>query len=183
MKNLKLFTLLSLSLLSSLSIAAPVGNLVYAPANPPATIPTLSTTMLILMSLLLITVGMYVAKKKNIKGGKLFMTLIGVSTLVAGIAGNNFISNVNAGGSAIPLSNPAGGTVSIFGDTLNEYKNTSGVIQKIISIDLPDVCGGGGEGSQAQAIAANGAPMCTVGMNVALDGMCEIDCATTISVF
>ena len=175
MKKLKLFTLIILFFTTSLSIAAPIGNLVYAPVNPPISVPTLSTTMTLLMSLLLIMVGMRVAKKKNIKAGKFFIALVGVSALMAGIVGGNFVSKVNAGGSLTLLSNPAGGTVDILGGVENYYQNTSGLIQKIISIDLPDDCGLLSGNSSAQAVV-NPDPMCTVGLEVALNGICEVDC-------
>lgn len=66
-------------------------------------VPTLSSTMLIVLSLLLFAVAFRISKQKNNAANKLFMTLIGVSALVAGGSGIKLISNVQAGDTNVLL--------------------------------------------------------------------------------
>ncbi len=165
---------LFLILISSSVFAGNGGNglLTYAPlANNtnPTDVPTLSGIMLIVMSLLLFVVGFRVAKQKNSKAGKFFMTMIGVTALVTGFSGAKMISEVHAGLGGIFLSVAGGGSASIPPDVISIFNNNSGVTQKIISIALPPNCNGTTE-------VISDFAECTVNLNIPNSDSCFIDC-------
>ncbi|MEE9326739.1 MAG: midcut-by-XrtH protein [Cocleimonas sp.] len=158
---------------SSVFAGSPVnGLLTYAPlasnANP-TDVPTLSGIMLIVMSLLLFVVGFRIAKQKNSKAGKLFMTLISVTALATGFSGAKIISEVHAGLGGIFLSISGGGSVMIPPNVISVFNNNSGVTQKVISITLPPNCNGtaGGIADLAE---------CTVNLNLPNSNSCFVDC-------
>lgn len=64
-------------------------------AGPMAPIPTLSGTMLVILSLLLFVVALRVAKQKN--GSNFFISLIGVFALVSGGSGIKLVTDAHAG--------------------------------------------------------------------------------------
>lgn len=151
------------------------GLLTYVPiasnANP-TDVPTLSGIMLIVMSLLLFVVGFRIAKQKNNKAGKFFMTLIGVTALATGFSGAKIISEVHAGG-GIFLSIAGGGSVPIPPNVVSIFNNNSGVTQKIINIALPPNCNGNYH---------NGFEVveCSVNLNLPNMNSCFIDCENFI---
>jgi len=161
-----------LTLFSSNVFAGTGGTLVYAPVNTtvdPTSVPTLSGIMLVFMSLLLFAVGYRVAKQKNSKAGKLFMTLICVGALASGIGGAKMINEVTAADSDILLSNAGGGTVGIPQNVVSIFENSSGVTQKIISISLPGNCNG--------IYGSNpGVAECSVNLVLPQMNSCFLDC-------
>ena len=64
----------------------------------PASIPTLSGTMLILLSVLLCMVAYRTAKQKNTNSNKLFITVLGAGFLVSASSGVKLVSDAHAGG-------------------------------------------------------------------------------------
>ena len=90
---------------SSNAFAGGAGYINLTQGHPTA-VPTLSGSMLILLSLLLFAVAFRVAQKKN--AGKLFMTLIGVSILATGIGGVKLVSDSVATGNLLPQNYSAG---------------------------------------------------------------------------
>ncbi len=61
-------------------------------------IPTLSTSMLMVLSLLLFVVAFKIAKQKNNRAGKIFSTFLGIAALLAIGTNNNLIKDLQAGG-------------------------------------------------------------------------------------
>lgn len=141
---LKSGLLIFLSMFSSMAFAGPginVGNMAFHIA--PAAIPTLSTTMLIVLSLLLFAVAFRVAKQKNSSANKLFLTLIGVTALSTGAGGIKLISDVEAGVVAtlqtVTLNTnltPTTGQVDLFGPQTNYFDNPYAVDVTIDNITI-----------------------------------------------
>ncbi|MEB8432810.1 midcut-by-XrtH protein [Cocleimonas sp. KMM 6892] len=158
----------------STAMAGSNGSLIYGPLNPTA-VPTLSGTMLIILSLLLFVVALKVAKQKGSNAGKFFITLIGASALVTGIGGVKLVSEVDAGlVFNPPLVEPAGTTVTIFEGRFNQFVNSTGVAQQIKEINLVDNeieirCGNYPNGVSVQN-------ECSVGLTLSPNAICNIDC-------
>ncbi|MGK0271209.1 MAG: hypothetical protein ACI88H_001866 [Cocleimonas sp.] len=109
----------------------------------PTSVPTLSGTMLILLSLLLFVVALRTTKQKNMN--KLFITLLGTGVLVTAGSGVKLVSNANAGnGTTIifdQVSNSvtytlAKGTFLSFGN----YESGSPDLNFTITSDPGSVC-------------------------------------------
>ncbi|KAG1652822.1 hypothetical protein GQR58_025969 [Nymphon striatum] len=170
-----LVTKTSLSLLTSLIIITPAfagtnGQLTYGPLSP-TSVPTLSGTMLIIMSLLLFVVAYKVSKQKGAHAGKFFVTLISASALVTGIGGVKFVSNVDAADTNPPLVVAEGETVEIFASLFNSFRNSTNVTQQIKAIELVGVkCGNFPNGE----FVTN---ECRVGLTLAASESCNIDCS------
>jgi len=135
---LKFTAVTSLLFLSFSAFAGP-GSVTLVPVNPTA-VPTLSTSMLILMSVLLMIVALRVSKNKA--SGKLFITLMGASVLIASGSGVKLISDLKAGVESVvdPFTMPAGGEFTLFGDQPNLLVNKSTVPLRIKTIELPNSC-------------------------------------------
>lgn len=154
----------------SSAFAGTPGILVYGPVT--AAIPTLSGTMLVVLSLLLFAIAMRVARQKNVKGGKLFLTLIGTGALISGIGGIKLVSDVVAGvtmPTIHPLTNALGDTAPIDLMSINKYNNDTGVTIEIKQINLPGDCPGTESGVE-------GVVLCQVGQRHNPGGMCAIKC-------
>ena len=91
--------LLSFLVLINTKSAFAAGGIVTftLPSSSPAAIPTLSGTMLILLSLLLLVVAFRTAKQKKSNINKLFVTFLGTGFLVAAGSGAKLVSDANAG--------------------------------------------------------------------------------------
>jgi len=159
-----------------LSAFAGPGTVIFAPAS--ISIPTLSSSMLIVLSLLLMIVAFRVAKQKGSK--KFFMVLMGASILMASSGGIKLVSDIQASGS-VSFSMPEGDSVNIQGVTLNEIQNLSGVVQSVIEINAPEGCG-----NFPNAVGVSQYPECSVGQrldfNAEITAFCFVDCRTTTQV-
>jgi len=113
-----------------------------------AAVPTLSGTMLVVLSLLLFAVAFRVAKQKNGSASKLFLAMTGITALIAGGSGINLVSEAQAGGTTIQLT-PNTTTYTLLNDPENplsgfdgKLENTSGQPVTLVSLinDDTSVC-------------------------------------------
>ncbi len=182
---MRIFNQISITFISIfLSASAFAGNpniLIHAPYQMNhIAVPTLSGTMLILLSLLLVAVAFRIGKNKNNSGTPMMLVgglVLGAVLSVTG--GVKLISEVNAdsGGFApIPLSNPSGAEVGMFSGQLNIFENTSGVPQQIVNIILNGTgfafCPNNDSG------IIDGVSRCAINSVVptSMAGLCYIDC-------
>ena len=89
---------ITLLLFISTNSALAAGGTVTFTLPGPASIPTLSGTMLILLSVLLCVVAFRTAKLKKSNINKLFITLLGTGVLVTASSGVKLVSDAHAGG-------------------------------------------------------------------------------------
>jgi len=160
MHNLTIKSTLA-SLLYILSSTAWAGLLVYGPVTA---IPTLSGTMLILLSLLLATIGYRILRQKGNDASRMMvLSLIAVGALASGLSGVKLVNDASASG-ANPLAQPSGGSV----DCCNglPFLNTSGVLQEIKSRTKPH---------SSCSWVANGSPECTPGLLLNNGETCYLD--------
>ncbi len=153
------------------------GTIVFGPVDPSA-IPTLSSTMLIVLSVLLVLVAFRVSKQKG--SGKLLVTLLGASVLMASTGGIKLVSDLEAGG-ATPIQNPEGQTFDLFSGNRHSFRNTSDVLMKVLEINLPTTCNNYPNTSLSEIQDCNvglildsspvGGPFASLG------GFCIIDCS------
>ncbi len=181
-----LLTVISSSTFAGINppIPVPIGDMLYSipSQNGPTAVPTLSGTMLILLSLLLFVVAFRIAKQKNNGASKLFITLVGVTAISTGIGGIKLVSDVEAGGSitTIPLDVAPGsttGSVDLL-DGLNSFDNPNSVAATITSINITNetsICGQLPVLGKAVDLSA---PICTVGNTVAPDAQCLLFCSS-----
>jgi len=166
MRNLTIkSTLASLLYILSSTAWAGSGSLVYGPVPP---IPTLSGTMLILLSLLLATIGYRVLQQKGNDASRMMvLSLIVVGALASGIGGVKLINNAYANGfPTISLNQPGGGTATVCIDCgPYHYQNDTGAPLEIKSRIHPEPCGWG----------TVTAPECTAGLLLGDGDACQLD--------
>lgn len=145
MAKLKFFvssvsTVALLSAITSSAIAGiptPIGTMTYRIGA--TGIPTLSGTMLIVLSLLLFAVAFRVARQKG--AGKMFATLIGITALSMGGGGIKLVSDAEAlMGVSLPLPlnlGPTTGEVDIF-EGYNIFRNENTNTVSIQTLTAPD---------------------------------------------
>lgn len=104
------FTLLNLSNNALAGTAGGGGTITFTPVSTATSIPTLSGTMLIVLSLLLFVVAARISKQKVGGSGKFFSIALGFAVLVSITGGVKVISDSHASGST-PISLQAGGSV------------------------------------------------------------------------
>ena len=122
--------------------AGAAGTLVYAPVAPAtaaSSVPSLTGSMLIVMSLLLAAVAYRMFRQGGSNGSKFLLLLLGGGILVSGASGVKLISDAYAAVSH-SLGNPAGGVEPISSGDNNIYTNTSGVDLRIQSVTPPAGC-------------------------------------------
>ncbi len=166
---------------SASSLAGGGGTLVYAPVLNPASsnpIPTLSGTMLIVLSLLLVAIAFRISQKNQ---SNTFMTMLigvlGTSAILSASGGIKIISDVYADSGTgneflIALSSSTGGQVSIPASSISIYENTSGVNQRITQINLTNNC------PNTDVGLIEGVSRCSVGAIVptSMEGLCYVNC-------
>ena len=155
-----------LYILSSAAWAGPgSGSLVYGSV---ATIPTLSGTMLILLSLLLTTIGYRILRQKgNNASSMMVVSLIAIGALVSGLGGVKLVNEAYATIGSVSLNQPGGGSVEICVNCgENAYRNDTEVVLKIKSITKPDGC-------DWEPVLP---PGCTVGLLLNVGEDCHLDC-------
>ena len=161
------FMLAALQSVASAVPAETLWTIVYAPATPASSIPTLSEWGMLILSVLMV-VGAVVSLRKK-AGNKTLASVALLSALVlGGFAGDKVIGSANAITPAPVMSNPAGGTITPFyyDGTELPVTNTSGVAQMIVSI-TPTVP------------VSTTSPTCTTNLVVPAGGSCYI--ATVLS--
>jgi len=132
-------------------------------------VPTLSSMMLIVLSLLLFIVAYKVSSKKRNQVGKFFISIIGITALISGLGGVKVFSDAEAIAAPFPIfSLPnTGHTPARMG--LTEYLNDPDVSgNKTLVIDRILQIGGGCVGVAPAA--------CSVGLNLPVDASCFIRC-------
>jgi len=154
MRNLAIkSTIASLLYILSSTAWAGTSTLFYGP--PVTDIPTLSGTMLILLSLLLATIGYRILRQKgNNTSRMMVLSLIAVGALASGVGGVKLVNDADAT-SAVPLDQPGGGSVTVCdgcGD--DSYENATGAPLEIKSRTKPDDC----------TWSASNSPECTPGL-------------------
>lgn len=156
---------------SSVVNAGVAGTLNYGPAGATA-IPLMGSGMMVVLALLLAVVG-YRALKLNPSHNVFSITVLALLSIGFAYSSINMISSADAASShtTIQLSNPAGGSV-LFSTSLTEFRNTSGVLQRINNINAEQLeCTsfpGGGPYVEG--------PECFVGMIIQNQESCAIDC-------
>ena len=143
-------------------------TIVYAPATPASSIPTLSEWGMLILSVLMVVAAVVSLRKKA--GNKTLASVALLSALVlGGFAGDKVIGSANAIVTPV-MSNPAGGTISnYFYDGIDfAISNTSGVAQMIVSI-TPTV------------LVPTTSPTCTTNLVVPAGGSCYIATVLPIS--
>ena len=161
------FMLAALQSVASAVPAETLWTIVYAPATPASSIPTLSEWGMLILSVLMVVAAVVSLRKKA--GNKTLASVALLSALVlGGFAGDKVIGSANAITPAPVMSNPAGGTITPFyyDGTELPVTNTSGVAQMIVSI-TPTVP------------VSTTSPTCTTNLVVPAGGSCYI--ATVLS--
>lgn len=99
------------------------GTLTFTNLNPTA-IPTLSGTMLIVLSLLLFVVAVKISRQKGSNAGKFFVMCLGLGALISGTGGLKLFSDLHASVPTPIIVNNAGSFD--IPDDGNIFQNTSG---------------------------------------------------------
>ncbi len=94
--------------------------------NSSVSVPTLSSAMLIVLSLLLFVVAFKIAKQKNNSASKLFVSLLGVSAIVLGGGGVKLISEVSAGIPTTVVPITGGHHINVGGGYFGFLQNQTG---------------------------------------------------------
>ena len=189
MRFINRFSLTCLGLIySASSFAGGGGTLVYAPILDPAAtaaapIPTLSETMLIVLSLLLVAIVFRINQKSNSNTLMLvLMGALGTGAILSATGGLKIITDVNAdggnsGGIVIPLQSRNGGQVPIAEGQLSIFENTSGRDQRVTEINRPS------NRTNADVGLIQGVSRCNVGTVVltTIQGVCYIDCRQVLT--
>lgn len=122
-----------LAALQSVASAETSWTILYAPATPASSIPTLSEWGMLILSVLMVVAAVVSLRKKA--GNKTLASVALIGALVlGGFAGDKVIGKANA--TVVPeMSLPAGGTITFDYDGYEiPVYNTSGVAQRIVSI-------------------------------------------------
>ena len=151
--------------------AAPAVGGVMAFAAVATQVPTLSSSMLIIMSLLIAALAYRLLKKNNHKPTQLIISLIAIGILSFGYGGVRFVNDVYAGMAApIPLTNTWVVNLEA-GD--HEYTNNLGVTVKITSMTgIP----GQDECAIPSFFPSNVNPQCTVDLEISNGSSCGFNC-------
>ena len=150
-------------------------TMTYSVVNNPTGIPTLSGSMLVVLSLLLFVVTLKMAKQKHSNGGHFLIAALGVTALISAGGGVKIISDAMAQGTPLALDGSTG-SVSINVDSgVYYYENYNPQILVIDSIDKPNevFC----EDPDGPGLT----PFCEVGLNIPNSGGCAIECKTAVS--
>jgi len=132
--------ILSLLAISFTTKSYAVGASVSFSAVSASSIPTLSTTMLLVLSLLLLVVAFRVSKQKNNAAGKIFVTLLGVSAIVTMGHSVKLISDTNAGGVPVDIT-PSSPLFTIeAGETIDFVTPEDLAVSLSIKVDADSQC-------------------------------------------
>lgn len=82
--------------LSSSSVFATGATVTFFSAANPTSVPTLSGTMLVVLSLLLFVVALKISQQKGGRAGKFFVMLLGLGALISGSGGLKLFSDLQA---------------------------------------------------------------------------------------
>lgn len=179
------FSLITLLSTLSISTAHATGAVVTIASATP--IPTLSGSMLIILSLLLFVVAFKAAKQKGNNAGKFFIGLIGTFALVVGGSGIKLVTDVQASGLDVPLipgtltyrliNNPSDPNSGFYG----AIRNNSGQSIDVLSIvpDANSVCYFPGNGSNP--CSGNTIPLTTSPLMMPDGQSCTISCGHAAS--
>jgi len=153
------------STLISLSTCIYAGGptITFTPINSATAVPTLSSYMIIILSLLLLVVALRISKQKGV--GKLFTFLLCGSILMASTGGSKLISDLQAGGYTSSISTTSGPTTFPIRNGDNRYTNSSGVAQEVTSLALPVFCP-----------TPSGNPVCTSSSVLPDGSFCDLNC-------
>ncbi len=169
----RLSAILAITTSASTVYAGSNGSITFAPANvDPTAVPTLSSYMLIILSVLLFAVAFRVSKQKG--ADKFFVFILSASVLMAGTGGVKLVSDLKAS-SFFTISPPEGASFSITSGAPNVYENGSGVPQEVTEFTLPEFC-------QSYPDTVNTPIDCSLGLVLPDGSTCKVNCLnTTIS--
>ena len=175
----KISSIFALSLFFSSQAIAGTGSITYVPLNVPPivganNIPTLSGTMLMILSMILMAVVYKTSKQNDSNGSNFFLAIISVTALVSGTTGISLISDVEAESTSISsfFSKPDGDTLTFNDNTLVTFQNSSGVTQKITGIIAPPNSGCGSPEEFR--------PTCSISLVIENGQSCSIRCNTSL---
>ncbi len=170
-------SIFALFLISTSNVFAGTG-ITFGPVSPSA-IPTLSTTMLIVLSVLLMVVAFRVAKNRESGSSKFMVAFIGSAILMTS-GGVKLVSDLNANVTTARVTSSAGQTLGISAGAYNQYENITTVPMEVLSISTPANCAAFNAGIRDTD------QLCRVGLvlvasdgtsdNAVALGSCEIDC-------
>lgn len=185
--SLSVFATITLLLSSQSALAGttPVGTINFSIPAGATPVPSLSATMLIVLSLLLFIVAYRVSKQKDSRNNEFFVTFIGLVALSSSIGGVKIISDVNAGVSVpealtLTLTTDTTGSAPITGPSTNYYDNSFGVPATITSIDLLPNFSCNIPLTSLGKPADLSAPVCEVGNVIPSDEQCQLRCSSLL---
>ena len=144
-------------------------TLTYGPLTTTG-IPTLSGTMLLLLSLLLAFVGYRMLTLKTNDATKMMVVAtIGIGAITSGLGGVKLINDAYASALEVVLTDPNGGTVDLTGFNFNNILNATGVEVEIINVAPEGNCPSYPTGNEGE---------CVSGLILADNGRCDIDCGS-----
>lgn len=160
--------------LASTFAGTPNGALLHAPVA--TDIPTLSGTMLFVLSLLLVAVSFRIAKQKNSGTKHFVIALLGVGALISAGGGMKLMSDAHA--LSTHTMTATGGSLPIVNNDLNTYNNP-GNPQRITGKTLPPA---NGTICPDTNPPGSGLVQCVVNMIVATGGSCSINCVSMTTI-
>ena len=169
--KLSVISLLSIFATSS-ALAGANGTMTYSITSG---IPTLSGSMLIVLSLLLFVVALKVAKQKTSAGNKMFITFLGVTALSIGGGGIKLVSDADALIAIVDLNlnlTSTTGEIQVFNGT-NIFENPNAGTLTITNITPP--AGSNCGGAVAPPIE------CSVSLQLPTSAQCQLLCAPAVS--
>ena len=183
--KLNLFFLLSIA--STTSLLANHGNLphlivqqVANAGSAPTSVPSLSGTMLIILSALLFVVALRISKQKTEKVNKFFMTFVGIVILSTVTSGIKLISNAQAGNSFIfqevvidPLTSGNEVTIDLLTNQFQSIRNNTGADLRILRFETP-------ANTSCEFLGTNNPCAGDLPKTIPDGAVCEVDCSTTV---
>ncbi len=152
---------------------APAVGGVMAFAAVVTEVPTLSSSMLIIMSLLIAALAYRLLKKNDHKPTQMIISLFAIGILSFGYGGVKLVDNVNAAGMVTALPLTTAFTINLeTGD--HEYTNDLGFEVKVISMTGTP---GPFECAIPSAFPSIINPQCTVGLTIANGSSCGFNCS------
>jgi hypothetical protein len=166
----------AVSLQSSTVWAGSDGSITFAPLST-TSVPTLGGAMLVLLAMFLGFIALRTMRAGSGPGrlSSLLIAAFAAGTLVSAVGGVSLLRSANAviGGNIITL--PGGQTFPVIDGQLNTYENSSGVLQQVTELKLPQGCGHTTPSAESTATTASPTE-CVLGGQLANTQTCGLDC-------